>query len=166
MGTTKASPLPAGVAAQTDALGQTGRLSDEPVKIPLDPHTASSWMRVSGFPSLQAKQWVCRGLGQRTKATWTGLWSRSQMPGFQLHDSRWDFPGPQPNLKHGGSVAQSCLTLVTPWTVARQAPLSMGFPRQEYWSGSPCPPPGDLPDPGIKPRSPALQAGTLLTEGQ
>ena len=118
-------------------------------------HTASSWMRVSGFPSLQAKQWVCRGLGQRTKATWTGLWSRSQMPGFQLHDSRWDFPGPQPNLKHGGSVAQSCLTLVTPWTVALQAPLSMGFPRQDYWSGSPCPPPGDLPDPGIKPRSPA-----------
>ena len=59
------------------------------------------------------------------------------MPGFQLHDSRWDFPGPQPNLKRGGSVAQSCLTLVTPWTVARQASLSMGFSRQEYWSGLP-----------------------------
>ena len=41
----------------------------------------------------------------------------------------------------------------TPWTVARQAPLSMGFSRQEYWSGVPCPPPGDLPDPGIKPAS-------------
>ena len=40
---------------------------------------------------------------------------------------------------------------VTPWTVARQAPLSMGFSRQEYWSGVPCPPPGDLPNPGIKP---------------
>ena len=39
----------------------------------------------------------------------------------------------------------------TPWTVARQAPLSMGFSRQEYWSGLPCPPPGDLPDPGVKP---------------
>ena len=38
----------------------------------------------------------------------------------------------------------------TPWTVARQAPLSMGFSRQEYWSGLPCPPPGDLPDPGDK----------------
>ena len=36
------------------------------------------------------------------------------------------------------------------WTVAHQAPLSMGFPRQEYWNGLPCPPPGDLPDPGIK----------------
>ena len=39
------------------------------------------------------------------------------------------------------------------YTVACQAPLSLGFPRQEYWSGLPCPPPGDLPDPGIKPRS-------------
>ena len=39
----------------------------------------------------------------------------------------------------------------TPWTVARQAPLSMGFSRQEYWSGLPCPPPGDLPYPGIEP---------------
>ena len=39
----------------------------------------------------------------------------------------------------------------TPWTVARQAPLSMGFSRQEYWSGLPCPPPGELPDPGIQP---------------
>ena len=46
----------------------------------------------------------------------------------------------------------------TPWTVARQVPLSMGFSRQEYWSGLPSPPPGDLPDPGIKPRSSTLQA--------
>ena len=44
----------------------------------------------------------------------------------------------------------------TPWTVAHQAPLSMGFSRQEYWSGLPCPP-GDFPDPGIEPASPALQ---------
>ena len=44
-----------------------------------------------------------------------------------------------------------------PWTVAHQAPLSMGFSRQEYWSGLPCPSPGDLPDPGMEPRSPALQ---------
>ena len=48
--------------------------------------------------------------------------------------------------------AQSCAT-ATPWTVAPQAPLSMGFPRQEYWSGLPFPPPGDLPNPGIKLRS-------------
>ena len=53
-------------------------------------------------------------------------------------------------------------TIVTLWTVAYQAPLSVGFPRQEYWNGLPCPPPGDLPDPGIKPSSPALQADSLL----
>ena len=50
-----------------------------------------------------------------------------------------------------------------PWTVACQAPLSMGFSRQEYWSGLPFPSPGDLPDPGIEPRSPALQADDLPT---
>ena len=52
----------------------------------------------------------------------------------------------------------------TPWTVAHQAPLSMGFSRQEYWSGLPFISPGDLPDPRIKPRSPALQADTLTSE--
>ena len=49
----------------------------------------------------------------------------------------------------------------TPWTVAHEAPLSMGFPRQEYWSGVPFPPPGDLPNPGMEPVSPALQADSL-----
>ena len=52
----------------------------------------------------------------------------------------------------------------TPWTAARQAPLSMGLSRQEYWSGLPCPPPGDLPNPGIESRSPALHADSLLSE--
>ena len=52
----------------------------------------------------------------------------------------------------------------TPWTVAYQAPLSMRFSRQEYWSGLPFPSPGDLPDPGIEPRSPALQGDALTSE--
>ena len=52
----------------------------------------------------------------------------------------------------------------TPWTVAHQGPPSMGFSRQEYWSGLPFPSPGDLPDPGIEPRSPALQADALPSE--
>ena len=55
-------------------------------------------------------------------------------------------------------------SLVTPWTVAQQAPLSMGFSRQERWTGLPSPPPRDLPDPGIKPTSPALVGGFLTTE--
>ena len=52
----------------------------------------------------------------------------------------------------------------TPWTETHQAPLSMEFSRQEYWSGLPFPPPGDLPDPGIEHRSPALQAEALPSE--
>ena len=54
----------------------------------------------------------------------------------------------------------------TPWTVVHQAPLFMGFSRQEYWSGLPCPPPGDLPDPGIEPvslMSPAWAGGFFTT---
>ena len=53
---------------------------------------------------------------------------------------------------------------VTPWTVAHQAPPSMGFSRQEYWSGLPFPSPGDLPNPGIEPGCPSLQADALPSE--
>ena len=52
-------------------------------------------------------------------------------------------------------------SFVTPWTVAHQAPLSMGFPKQEYWNGLPFLSPGDLPNPGIEPASPARQADSL-----
>ena len=79
-----------------------------------------------------------------------------------------------PNLKGRGKIdtisrlknesishsVMSCL-FVTPRTIAHQAPLSMGFSRQEYWSGLPFPPPGDLPNPGIEPRSLALQTDSL-----
>ena len=64
----------------------------------------------------------------------------------------------------GDLVAKLCPTLATPWTIACQAPLSIGFSRQEYWSGLPFPSPGDLPDLGIEPGSPALQAYSLPTE--
>ena len=59
----------------------------------------------------------------------------------------------------------SCVRLFeTPWTVAYQAPRSMGFSRQEYWSGLPFPSPGDLPNPGIESRSPPLEAEALTSE--
>ena len=59
-------------------------------------------------------------------------------------------------------VATSCPTLSQiPRTVARQAPLSLGFPKQEYWSGLPFPSPGSLPEPGIEPESPALHTDSL-----
>ena len=62
-------------------------------------------------------------------------------------------------------VAGPCPTLfATPWTVAHQAPLSMGFPGHEYWSGLPSPSPGDLSNPGIKPGSPALAGGFFIIE--
>ena len=64
----------------------------------------------------------------------------------------------------GGLVTKSCPTLANPWTAACQAPLSMGFFRQEYWSGLPFPSPRDLPNPGIETRSPAFQADSLPTE--
>ena len=58
----------------------------------------------------------------------------------------------------------SCVDSATLWTVACHASLSMEFSRQEYWSGMPCPLPGDLPNPGIKPRSPSLQEDSLPCE--
>ena len=62
-------------------------------------------------------------------------------------------------------IAKLCLTLfVTPWVVARQAPLSIGFPRQEYWSKLPFPSPGDLPKLGIEPASSALAGGFFTNE--
>ena len=64
----------------------------------------------------------------------------------------------------GGLVTQSRSTLTTPWTVAHQVPLPMGFSRQKYWSGLPFSSPGYLPDPGIEAGSPALQVGSLLSE--
>ena len=65
---------------------------------------------------------------------------------------------------HMSARSLSCVQLLsTPWTVAHQAPLLVGFSRQEYWSRLPCPPPGDLPDPGIESASPALQLDSLPT---
>ena len=73
-----------------------------------------------------------------------------------------------PYMTTGNHLSQKSLSRVrlfaTPWTVAHQAPPSMGFSRQEYWSGLPFPSPGDLPDPGIEPGSPALQAEALTSE--
>ena len=75
---------------------------------------------------------------------------------------------PRPILIHAFVLSCfSCVWLfVTQWTLARQAPLSTGFSRQEYWSGLPCPPPGDLPNPGIESRSPALQGSLYCLSHQ
>ena len=76
--------------------------------------------------------------------------------GWQLVDSK---------SREETEVAQPFLTLfMTLWVIAHQVPLSMGFPKQEYWNGLPLPSPGDLPNPGIELGSPALQADSLQSE--
>ena len=70
-----------------------------------------------------------------------------------------------PSVLKSRSEAKSLShVFATQWTVAHQAPPSMGFSRQEYWSGLPFPSPGDLPNTGIEPRSPILQADALTSE--
>ena len=73
-------------------------------------------------------------------------------------------PGKTYTMMGSGSVAKWYSTLATPWTVACQAPLSMGLSRQEYWSGLPFPSPGDLADPGIEPLSPPLAGIFFITK--
>ena len=68
------------------------------------------------------------------------------------------------NYCHAAVTVQLCPTLCKPMDIACQAPLSMGFSRQEYWSGLPFLPPGDLPGPGIEPKSPALADGFFTTK--
>ena len=77
----------------------------------------------------------------------------------------FSFPYPYTGKKKIVAVVQwlsPVQLFATPWTVAGQAPLFVGFSREDYWSGLPCPSPGDLPDPGMEPGSPAL-AGKFFT---
>ena len=83
--------------------------------------------------------------------TWAGICIHGNCQAGALHE-------------HEYSLAKLCPTLATPWTEAHQASLSMGFPRQEYWSGLPFASPGDLPEPGIKLKSPELAGGFFTTE--
>ena len=90
-------------------------------------------------------------------------WTASRSSNLQFSMANWIYPLFSSEVKWSSSVVSDS---ATPWTVAHQAPLFMGFSRQEYWSGLPFPSPGDLPDPGIEPRSPALQADALPSEPQ
>ena len=114
----------------------------------------SSWK--TGYLKKKIKpvfDWDRRKLGDKPTSfslkifLWGGFWSSQRM----IH-----------SLSCAKSL--SCVQLCNPWTVARQAPLSMAFSRQEYWSGFPCPPPGDLPSPRIEPRGPTLQVDSLPSE--
>ena len=108
-----------------------------------------------------------------TDHSWIGLWRGKK---WNLYDSQWQTtssvvgPGssfkslPKAKWKVKVKSLSRVWLFATPWTVAHKAPPSMGFSRQEYWSGLPFPSPGDLPYPGIEPRSPALQADALTSE--
>ena len=89
---------------------------------------------------------------------WSELW---KIGGIEIAERRAIIWGKSESVSH--SVMSDSLQPCGLY-VARQAPLSIGFSRQEYWSGLPFPSPGDLPNPGIKPRSPSLQADTLTSE--
>ena len=106
---------------------------------------------------------------------WTAASQAPPSLGFSRQEYWRGLPLPSPLLTILGGkydcgcccwVTKLCPTLETPWTVARQAPLSMEFSRQEYWSRLSFPAPGDLSNSGIEPRSPALQADSLLPETQ
>ena len=96
-------------------------------------------------------------------------WHLVKTTGYLVQENKskhWPATSTKLNSKMDNGSGIQSLTHIwffgTPWTVACQASLSIGFFRQEYWSGLPFPSPGDLPDPGIKPRSSALQADSLL----
>ena len=111
-------------------------------------------------------------LGPRTTCATKSQKSACYLPSIYLPKAiSWKYPNcpwgadsfPLPSPRRVSEVTQSCPTLCNPWTVAHQAPPSMGFSRQEYWRGLPFPSLGDLPDPGIEPRSPTLQADALTS---
>ena len=100
--------------------------------------------------------------------TFINLWDYYNHLHFQMKKQKHDLLHTsfksQSQKWQKSEVAQSCPTLCDPVDCSPPGSSSMGFSREEYWSGSPFPSPGDLPDPGIEPRSPALQADALTSE--
>ena len=104
---------------------------------------------------------------KRLSSSSSSISPSNECSGLILLQERGPLPGPETGLLSNTQkwkLFSHVWFIATPWTVTHQAPLSMEFSRQEYWSGLPFPSPVDLPDPGIKPRSPALQADSLSSE--
>ena len=142
------------------------------------------WEANQSLPShalLHPAEWQSRACMPGIKVTDTvsptahqglSFWPSCHLPHRQLcahaHAHSRVYGAPEYMHRHGPCVRAKLLSRVslfaTLWTVAHQAPLSTGFPRQQYWSGLPRPSPGDLTDSGIEPVPPALQADSLLSE--
>ena len=121
------------------------------VRVAHDPHSSSKFTSCKAFPVSQALSLQSREKNLSVSETC-----------FQEEMKSRCYSEPSTRCGLNGRS----LLFATPWTVACQAALSMGFPRQEYWSGLPFPSPGYLPDPGIEPLSPALEADALTSEPQ
>ena len=125
----------------------------------------SQWRPIVWLRELKSRAlWQPRRLGLRER--WEEGWrAREEIYVYLqlIHADIWQKP-----TQYCKAIVLSHFShfrfFVTPWTAECQAPLSMGFPRQEYWSGVPFPSPGDLPDPGIEPGSAALQADSLPSD--
>ena len=124
----------------------------------LTDHVVCAWVGKE-FPDMRQKEKI--EFIRTGDAVKTAGWLLSQASSQFYSLKRKKIPTERMALGEDAMRVPECLLFVTPWTVPRQAPVSMGLSRQEYWSGLPFPPAGDLPDPGIEPRSPALQADSL-----
>ena len=109
---------------------------------------------VHGILKARILEWVAM-------PSWGSSWPRDQTHISYVPGQAGSLPLVPPEWVQSLSRVQ---LFATPWSIAHQAPLSMGFSRQEYWSGLPFPSPGDLPNPGIEPRPPTLQADVLTSE--
>ena len=117
-------------------------------------HVVCAWVRKE-FPDMRQKERRIEFI-RTGDAVKTAGWLLSQASSQFYSHKRKKIPTERVVLGEDAMRMPECQLFVTPWTVARQAPLSMGLSRQEYWSGLPFPPAGDLPDPGTELTSPRL----------
>ena len=149
-------PPPHGLSCFTQRLSKSCRQNSRAATSPAAPEVRESKLLPQCPTDTHTKQ------PASNPVTW-GLHLQPKIPARQLF-SPTHFKQILSNNRHLHCCAKSLgrvWLFATPWTVASQAPLSMKFSRQEYWSGVPFPPPGDLPNPGMEPGSPALQADSL-----
>ena len=170
-GLTLATSLPSWVTGQVTGVGPPLNIARCQLSHNYSPHNWTAWQDLHICMSAQLRA-VLSGVSLFIQI-WQNLAGKQEYWGRQVRFLD-NYIVPIKNSQDQPSVVRACTLShfscvwlsATLWTVASQAPLSMGFSRQEYWSGLPFPPPGDLPDPGIEPTSPsspALAGGFFTT---